>query len=190
MRARLKLPVLFHFLAWTPLVFFFFTTFGGYVEANWPIVAYAPVFALAVASYPLSARAVRITAVIWGTAIALLAAIIIIEPAWSRPTKFREFHQFDAVIEAARELRPVYARSYQMAAKMHFELGRPVYKLKGMNRKDFYDYLPASEPRDERYYLIVEKGDKLPIEYSAAGHKVIDRQDIDGRFQVWTVKAP
>lgn len=189
-RARRQVPVLFHFLAWTPLIFFFFTTFRGYVEANWPIVAYAPLFVLAVVSMPRNRSAVHLTAIIWGTIITALAAIIIIKPGWSRTTKFREFHQFDQVIEATRDLTPVYARSYQMAAKMHFELRRPIYKLKGMNRKDFYDYLPESAPTAKRYYFVAEKGDKLPLEYSANGHKVIDKQDIDGKFQIWTVNAP
>lgn len=189
-QAKRKVPLLFHFLAWTPLVFFFFTTYRGYVEANWPIVAYAPLLVLAVASYPRNGRGLQTTAIFWGAAISIVAAIIILQPAWSKPTKFREFHQFDNVIEKARELSPVYARTYQMAAKMHFELKRPVFKLRGMNRKDFYDYLPESEPKEKIYYVATEIGEKLPIVYKTAGHQIVERIPIDDKFEFQKVVAP
>lgn len=189
-KSRGKLPSIFHYLAWVPLIFFFFTTFRGYVEANWPIVAYAPLFALAVSAYPENARSLQITGVIWGLVMAALATVIILEPDWARKTKIREFHQFDEVIEASRNLNPVYARSYQMAAKMHFELKRPIYKLKGFNRKDFYDYMDGSEPTAVEFYFIAEKGDKLPLPLTARGYRVLDKKVIDDRFDIWTVRTP
>jgi 4-amino-4-deoxy-L-arabinose transferase-like glycosyltransferase len=190
LKAKRKIPLLFHFLAWVPLIFFFFTTFRGYVEANWPIVAYAPIFALALASFPRNVRGVRFTATFWGVALAGLVGVVVIQPGWSKPTKFKEFHQFDNVIVRSREISPVYARTYQMAAKMHFELKRPIYKLRGMNRKDFYDYLPESDPQEKLYYVALEKGEKLPLAYQTAGHKVVERIPIDDVFEFAKVEAP
>ncbi len=187
-RARRKLPIVFHFLAWTPLLFFFFTTYRGYVEANWPIVAYPAVFALAVASYPLNARAIQGTVILWGTLLASLAAIVIAEPPWSKALKFREFHQFDRVIAAAKPYEPMYARSYQMAAKMHYELQRPVYKLRGMNRKDFFDYLEQSAPNAPEYYVAIVKGEPLPAIYKE--HKVVETIPVDDKFEIIKVRAP
>lgn len=187
-RAR-RLPLVFHLLAWTPIVFFFFTTFRGYVEANWPIAAYPLIFALAVSSAPLDSKGLKITAGIWGTLIALLAAVILIQPTWSKKLKFREFHQFDALIEAGKSYEPLFTRSYQMAAKMHFELQRPVYKLKGMNRRDFYDYLEGSVPASGVYYLAVEKTDQLPVNYSADGHQIVEKIPVDERFEIWKIEA-
>ena len=117
------------------------------------------------------------------------AAIIIAEPPWSKNLKFREFHQFDRVIEVARTYAPLYARSYQMAAKMHFELKRPVYKLKGMNRRDFFDYLKESEPTASEYYLVIEKGEALPPSYTARGHKIIETIPVDERYEIAKVSA-
>ncbi len=88
---------------------------------------------------------------------------------------------------SARNLEPLFARSYQMAAKMHFDLQRPVYKLRGMNRKDFYDFLPDSEPHERLYYLAVEKGDSLPLPFSSRGHKVAEVIPVDERFEIWKV---
>jgi 4-amino-4-deoxy-L-arabinose transferase-like glycosyltransferase len=190
LRARRRLPPVFHLLAWVPLAFFFFTTFRGYVEANWPIAAYPAIFALAAGQYPFSGRGVQITLWIWGTLLAALAVIVIAQPDWSKSMKFREFHQFDEAVAAGRSLDPVFARSYQMAAKMHYELGRPVFKLKGMNRRDFYDYLEGSVPKSGVYYLIAEKNDSLPPNYTSAGHRVIEKTPLGERFEIWKVEAP
>jgi 4-amino-4-deoxy-L-arabinose transferase-like glycosyltransferase len=187
-KAKRKLPAVFHLMAWVPLLFFLVTTSRGYAEANWPIVAHPAVFALAAASIPRNVRALQWTAMLWWLLIASLAAVIILQPAWSRTTKFREFHQFDQVIEAARALEPLYARSYQMAAKMHFQLGRPVYKLKGMNRKDFYDYLDESEPSAPVYYVAVEAGDSLPLYYTSRAHKITARIAVGDQFEIWKVE--
>ena len=77
-----------------------------------------------------------------------------------------------------------------MAAKIHFELRRPVYKLKGMNRRDFYDYLDGSEPKSGVYFLIAEKTDSLPPKYTSAGHKVVSKTPVDERFEIWKIEAP
>lgn len=190
LRARRRLPPVFHLLAWVPLLFFFFTTSRGYVEANWPIAAYPAIFALAASHYPFNGRGLQITYCIWGTLLTALAVVVIAQPSWSQKMKFREFHQFDRVIEAAKPLDPVFARSYQMAAKMHFELQRPIFKLKGMNRRDFYDYLAGSEPKSGVYYLMAEKNDNLPPNYTSEGHKVIEKTAVDDRFEIWKVEAP
>jgi len=190
LRGKRRLPTVFYLLAWVPLLFFLFTTSRGYSEANWPIVAYPAVFALAVSAIPASRRAIQITLRVWAVLLTALAAVILFQPGWSKPLKFREFSQFDPVITAAHDLQPLYARSYQMAAKMNFELHRPVYKLRGMNRKDFYDFLPESDPQGKVYYLAVEKGDSLPLEYSSRGHKVAEVIPVDEHYEIWRVLAP
>ncbi len=191
LQARKSVPLAIHLLAWVPIVFFCFTTSRGYVEANWPIAAYPAIFALAVSQFSLSARGLRITCWIWGVLLSGVAAVIIFEPSWSRALKFREFHQFDAVVEASKPFEPLFARSYQMAAKVHFESRKYVYKLKGMNRKDFYDYLPGSEPPARGvYYLIAEKTDSLPLIYSSVGHKIIEKTAVDEKHEIWKVEAP
>ena len=183
------MPTVFHLLAWVPLLFFLFTTSRGYAEANWPLVAYPPIFALAVSTIPKSRRSIQITLRIWAAVLTAAALIILVQPQWAKGMKFREFNQFATVISASHGLHPLYARSYQMAAKMQFELKQPVYKLRGMNRKDFYDYLPESEPTAKSYYLAVEKGDSLPVSYSSRGHKVMEVRPVDEHFEIWRVEA-
>ena len=189
LKARRQLPTVFHLLAWVPILFFLATTSRGYSEANWPIVAYPAILALAVATIPKSTRSIQITLKIWGVLLSVLTCVILFQPGWAKEMKFREFHQFDNLIVASRDLRPMFARSYQMAAKMHFELKRPVYKLRGMNRKDFYDYLSESDPEAKSYYLAVEKGDNLPVSYSSRGHKIVEVTPVDEHYEIWRIEA-
>ena len=83
-KSRRKLPVVFHLWAWVPVFFFLFTTSRGYVEANWPIAGYPAIFALAVSLYPYSARGLKITSIIWGFALAVMAMLVIVQPQWAK----------------------------------------------------------------------------------------------------------
>lgn len=194
-RAGQRMPKVFHLLAWTPLAFFLCTTYRGYVEANWPLAAYPSIFALAVSCLPDGRRSLRATIVFWGVVMGGLAVIVLAQPEWARTTKFREFHQFDPIIEASKTYSPLYARSYQMASKMTFEMRRngeerAVYKLRGMNRRDFYDFLEQSDPQERLYYVAAEKGDQLPLAYINKGHKITATTPVNERFEIWTVEAP
>lgn len=190
MTSRRRMPIEFSFLASIPLLFFLFTTYRGYVEANWPIVAYPSILALAVAGYPQNKKSLRFTLATWGILFTGLLMAILLRPQWAETTKLREFHQFDELAHKSRELAPLYARSYQMAAKLYFEQRRPVYKLRGMNRKDFFDYLEASVPKDRRYFVAAEKSDALPNFYVELGHRLIRRVPVDETFEIWEVEAP
>lgn len=189
-KARGRLPLVFHFLAWTPLLFFLFTTSRGYVEANWPIAAYPAIFALAASHYPRNARGLKFTVALWATLISALAILVVVKPDWSKKIKLKEFHRFDRVLEVSQSYEPLYARSYQMAARIYFSRRRPVYKLRGMNRKDFFDFLEHSEPKERRYFVAVEKTDKLPMNYIAAGHTIVQTIPVDDIYEIWEVSVP
>ena len=190
LRARRRVPVIFQWMAWTPLAFFFLTTSRGYVEGNWPIVAYPALFVLAVSFFPENSRSLKLTLLLWGSVIIGLAALIFAQPEWSKGFKTREFHQFDELVGVVNDLSPVFARSYQMAAKLSFDLRKPLYKLKGMNRTDFYDFRRESEPPEHGlYYVIAEKEDRLPQPYEARGDQIVERRPIGERFEVWQVRA-
>ena len=73
---RRRLPTVFYLFAWVPLLFFLATTTRGYAEANWPLVAYPPIFALAIACFPRSQRGIQITLRIW--VVVLLSALLLI----------------------------------------------------------------------------------------------------------------
>lgn len=188
-RRRRRLPAYFTWLACTPFAFFLITTARGYVEANWPIAAYPAVLALAVQHLPRGRRGLAITAASWGAIFAALASLILIRPEWSRGIKLREFYQYDTVMTRVRDVSPLYARSYQMASKLTFELGRSVPKLRGMTRRDFFDYLPESEPTTPVYFVIAEPNERLPDEYISRGHRIVERTPLDGTYELWKIEG-
>ena len=122
--------------------------------------------------------------------LAVLAGLIIFRPDWSQGLKIKEFHRFNSVEAASRDFSPLFARSYQMAATLHFTQKRPVYKLRGMNRRDFFDFLDASVPRQFPYYLVAEKTDALPLNFMAEGHKVIRKIPVDDSYEIWEITGP
>ena len=188
-RRRRAWPELFGWVALTPLTFFLVTTARGYAEANWPIAAYPVVFALAVSAHPRNRRSLAGTALLWGGLLAGLIAVTLTSPRWALKTKLREFHQFDRVAERVRGVTPLFGRNYQMASKLSYELGRPVYKLRGLHRHDFFDELPGSVPDQRPYYLIVERDDDLPAEFVARGDVVLEITPLDETFELRKVGA-
>ena len=180
-RGRRSAPSFLGWLAITPFVFFLFTTARGYVEANWPIAAYPATLALAVAYAP-ARRWWAGTAAVWATLLAVLSFAIVTAPANLSATKLREFHHFDGVVARVHDVTPLYARSYQMASRLSFDLGRPVYKVRGMLRHDFFDELPGSVPPAGEYWVVFEPGDRLPDEFLARGDHVVEVTPIEDRF--------
>jgi 4-amino-4-deoxy-L-arabinose transferase-like glycosyltransferase len=172
--------------ALTPLFFFFFTSFRGYAEANWPIAAYPAVYALVALEggefWQKSARW------FWGGVTALLLFLIFTGYSpFSEPIKTREFYEFQSLYKVAAEKEPLFARSYQMASRLSFAAKKEVYKLRGMNRRDAYDFWVGSLP-PAHFFLILEEHEEFPDNYSSQGYKVIDQKPIGGHFKILEVK--
>lgn len=145
-----------------PLLFFFASSFRGKVEANWPIVAYPFVLALAAENFPR--RQLKIALGLWAAIILFLVADLGFEvvPAKWTLSKSKEIKLIKLAERETKEYRPLFAHSYQMAAKMSFDLREDIYKWRGSGRYDFYDQLPGSLPGDRLFYFLTLKGETVP----------------------------
>lgn len=152
-----------HAFAWLPLLFFFYTSFKARVEANWPIIAYPAVLTLAFFNDP-GRRWLRGTMIVWATAFLLIFSHIVMPwaPVDSRKLKTNEITKYDVLIASLDEFSPFYASSYQMASTLSYRSKRMIYKLRGMNRRDFYDFHPMSIPGSDVFYVAVEGEHPLP----------------------------
>jgi 4-amino-4-deoxy-L-arabinose transferase-like glycosyltransferase len=159
-----------HPFVWLPLLFFFYTSFKAHVEANWPVIAYPSALSLAVLNQRNS-RAMRYTGLFWG--FALLIVLSQIAHPWIplKPDQLKtsEFTRFDELDRASRELQPFFASTYQMAAALSYKQGRMIYKMQGMNRRDFYDFLPMSMPQTQVFYLGAEPEQDYPAWFHERG---------------------
>lgn len=183
-----KVPLWLNAVAWVPLLFFVLTSFRGYVEANWPIMAYPAIFAVAVWSG--GQRAQVFTRWFWGTA--LLLAMVLVFTRYSpfeKPIKANEFYEYEGIYHLLDKELPIFARSYQMASRLSFEGKRTVYKLRGHNRVDAYDFWEGSLP-PRHFYFVVELNETLPQDYINRGYEVVGEERVTERFKVLEVKKP
>ncbi len=187
-----KQRLLFVFIGWGPLLFFLLSSFKGRVEANWPSVAFPAILALAVASSHKFKWA-KITIGFWAllTTLILSQAFLQWVPREIIKLKTEEFIFFDPIIHKIKPLiaaqpRPLYARSFQMASQLSFKTKGFTYKLRGLNRFDFFDMRPEATPK-ENYYVITLKNEPLPIWTEVEGHKVIDTISISKLYELKTV---
>lgn len=135
------------FFGWLPLAFFFYSSFKAHVEANWPIMAHPALLALAFCNAPDS-KFIRRTAAIWAVA----GALVLSEAAhhWlpvdPEKLKTSEFTKFDLFLPLTKSKQTLMFGSYQMASSISYKTRHQFYKIGGMNRRDFYDFLPQSFP--------------------------------------------
>ncbi|MCB0421910.1 MAG: glycosyltransferase family 39 protein [Bdellovibrionales bacterium] len=178
-------------MAWGPLVFFFLATFKADSEANWPIAAYPAVLALAVLSNP-GRKIFKGTLAFWG----LILGLVVTEAKFSwlpiekAQLKTSEFFKFEPIIEYLKvhqEIRPMYAYSFQMASKLYYELKEPIYKLYGINRKDFYDFIGLSRPHSFPFYVVSEKHFPLPPWIKENDLQIVETFPVGNQFEIYKV---
>ena len=159
-----------HAFSWLPFLFFFYTSFKAHVEANWPLIAHPAALTLAFLNIGQS-KMIKVAMAVW--AIALIVVVSQTLHPWlpidPKNLKTSELTKYDTMVEASRELTPFYASTYQMAAAISYRQDRFVYKMGGMNRKDFYDFLPMSYPTATKFYLGVEPEQDYPAWFQEKG---------------------
>lgn len=178
-----------HAFAWLPLLFFFYTSFKARVEANWPIIAYPAILALGFLN-DSSRRWVRATMCVWAIAILLIFTQLIFPwiPIDERKLKTSEMTKFDALVAVADEYQPLFASSYQMASTLSYKRKDIVFKLVGMNRRDFFDFHPMSRPRTEVFYVAVEGGYPFPDWLTQSGAEVREVRHVSNELRIFEVR--
>jgi 4-amino-4-deoxy-L-arabinose transferase-like glycosyltransferase len=152
---------IFYWLALIPWIFFFFSSFRGAVQANWPIISLAPALLLALVSLqrPWMFKAVLA---------AWVAPTLIVFSVWlypwleSAPEKLTEVHLLRSKIEQAKAYQPLFGGSYQIASLYSYYSGQKIHKLFQMSRRDQFDFWSGSEPTTREFFVLREKNEALP----------------------------
>lgn len=165
---HLKQLRLFFWFALVPWVTFFFTSFRGAVQANWPIISYAPALIVAVGAHKKWLQ-FKFVAGLWILINFLLLIVWIFPVSDKLPRKLTEVHQLREALWDATSHQPLYGGSYQIASILWYYSGQPVYKLRDMSRTDFFDLLPYSVPSEASFFVLREKSQNLPDWLAARG---------------------
>ncbi len=161
---RAKLPraarILIYF-GWFPFAFFFFSALKSHVEANWTIVGYPAILALAV-FYPRIRAFTRIYVAVFGAA--LIAAIIVMFVPNLRKLSghVMNAYQYELLAKKLKPYHPLFTQTHQWAAALNYITKKPVYMLRGIDRPDFYDFIPQSKPTGDHFYLLTEPNERMP----------------------------
>lgn len=174
-------------LAWTPLIFFFLSSFRAAVELNWPLSAVPAVFALAVARQD-KWKSYLPGLALW-TSLSVFVLVYLFFPFLQNPTdKLNEVHYFDPVLPIAEDHSPLYLGTYQMAATFSYHYKRPMQKLYAIARHDFFDDLQKTPQTDTHFFLIKETW--VPLPEWAAHYKVLHQKDYPPKFELLELEKP
>ncbi len=179
------------YFTWTPLIFFFLTSFRRPVEANWPSVAYPAIFSMAFILAATNLRWIRFTVGVWLTLFSLLISQLAFKwiPSSDLTKKMDETYKYRAILSAVNEDLPIFTSTYQMASLLSFSLKKPIYKLYNVGRRDFFDYLPDAKPKAREFYWAANSITPLPEWAVTEGYKIVEQKTIHDGLILYTVRA-
>jgi 4-amino-4-deoxy-L-arabinose transferase-like glycosyltransferase len=149
------------YFAWFPFVFFFLTSLRSFVEANWPIIGFPAVMALA-AFYPRMKSWIKYYVGLLATLLVVVICLFFI-PALQAKNKHLKVPRESAKLAVElKSYRPLFAQSHISAAMLTYFSKDDIYKLRGCGRIDFYDFISESKPPGDHFYLLTEDNEGLP----------------------------
>jgi 4-amino-4-deoxy-L-arabinose transferase-like glycosyltransferase len=176
-----------YYFGFGPLLFFLLSSLKGRPEANWPSIAYPAILAL---SFVVSEHVnwARKTIALWAVLFVLVIAQVAYPwiPVAEDKLKTNELVEYDILIKVAESYTPFYASSLQMASTLSYKMRVPIYKLKGVGRRDFFDYLEESEPKTDGFFVAFRQWDQLPA--WASEYKVVNQIVINPTFTLLELK--
>lgn len=182
---------LLHSFAWFPLLFFVYSSTKGSVQANWPMMAYPAIGALALINTE-KFRWLKISSAFW-----ILLTVTIFSNAFyywvpEKHTEFkiREIYEYQPYKKIAESYSPLFGTTFQNSSYLSYLTRKKICKLRDYRRKDFFDYLDCSIPKEKRYFLFIVK-DRVPnMPEWAKDHKMIQRIQLDAGHDLVEMEQP
>ena len=168
------------YFAWFPFVFFFSSALKSFVEANWPIVGFPAVFALAV-FHPRIRLFTRIYVAVFGMGLIFALAVFIFPQLRPFSGHVANAFEYEKLAEKLKPYKPLFTQTHQWAAALTYDMKEPIYKLRGIDRVGFYEFIPQSQPTGDHFYLLTRPDETMP-EWLKAQHWE--------PHEIWTSKPP
>lgn len=142
------------------LIFFLSSSFKSVVEANWPITSH--LHAVNEFVYPNNSNHKK-TFFYW-IFIYIIIGLIFLIPS-QRQKIFSSQKNTFSIQDLANDLKsyaPLYGPTYQVSSLLSWSLQRPVSKLNGLSRFDFFDTLPEAHPTEKEFYVLRNANTEWP----------------------------
>ncbi len=151
------------YFAWFPFLFFFLTSFKGFVEANWPIIGFPAVLALAVSDANTKMRQwVKYYVGFWGAVLAIVLSALFMPGLRQMSAHLINIYEYEKLAQTLTPYRPLFAQTHQWASTLTYISKEPIYKLRGINRLDFFDFIEESKPGGDHFYLVARPNEPMP----------------------------
>jgi len=141
-------------------LFFLYSATKGHVEANWTLQA-LPALWFIVAQFLNQC----LTQMIASTWVILLVPIVThwVSP-WMQyaPDKLNEVHNYQEIIREVRNCPHIFTSSYQSAGLLSYYSKRQVYKVRGVNRPDHFDFISPSINTLNEFCFVGQSKQDLP----------------------------
>lgn len=143
-------------------LFFLYSSFKAKVEANWPITSHAA----GLVDVSLNNKKVIHYSFIYFVVMWLLVPVFFFTDLGKAkiaqlPTSLTVY----AIAPQLQSYKPLYGPTYQLSALFSLLTDKPVYKLYGLSRYDFFDTLPQAKPKENRFYVLKYTTTEWPIHY-------------------------
>ena len=182
---------LFYFAA-IPLLFFLITSFFNRVEANWPIVAYPAVYAIAFLKASEHTRFFKWMTGIWAGLLLFALALVVQGPqaqTAGKPLKVFEKEKFKEILRFSEDKPHILASSYQMAAYLSYERKTLTCKLPEVQgRVDFFNYLKPCKELPDQFHLITENRDIESVRALMPDRSVTEPVMIDEKYAGYRIE--
>lgn len=165
---RKSVPVVLSAFVLTPLIFFLFTSFKAHVEMNWTCIVFPAFFAIVV-SLPRVKKMIQAMNIFW-LSFTLIIGLVTSTSVVESPLKDTVMVQ--SMLEKLKPYKPLYTGRYQTASLLYYYMNEPVFKLRDMNRFDFYDTLAVKEEQLEKFYFLHDAQQILPERLRQLGYSM------------------
>ncbi len=143
-------------------LFFLYSSFKAKVEANWPVTSHVMgLIDLDVTRKKIIRSSMIYYAVLWFALSVFFFTDFGQQKVAALPTSL-------TINELAPELQkfqPLYGPTYQISSLLTLLTDKPVYKLNGLSRYDFFDSLSKSRPTEESFYVLKYTSSPWPLFY-------------------------
>lgn len=172
-----------------PLLFFLYSSFKNHVEANWAIMAYPSLYALAfINSNEKSLSWIKKSLIFWVTLLSAILIFITFPNQKIKSSRLFESNKFKNVLTFSKNHTPVLAFSYQLTSYLRFNVDENICKFPKYGRTDFYNFLKTCETIPQHFYFLLPTGTVYPLEKDFPELEIIKTIKIDDAFFALEVK--